>query len=180
MRNMAAKNEEFNWDPKDKPPEEDLILKQKQEALKAKVGEIPKAGQSTEPAKGGAGSYFGTAGVIIWKLLAGRVGAEPLADKEKDDIMEAGSELDKKYNLGGKAGPEIAYASAILTPLFTKNRLEAFIESRRRTLEARQPKQQPQPSGQVQAPEIVNPQPSSPSQSPLNFAGNQPDPNSTQ
>ena len=139
-----AESISFEFEEREKPPEEDMIVEGKRKEYDEDSEEEEreeeesggdaegKAGERPSYAKKGP-SITGTFAMIGLNLLYGRVKAPVLDEAERKEINRSGVALDEKYKIRERFGEELDFGGSVMATLFAKNRWEAVMAARRKT-----------------------------------------------
>ena len=178
---MAAEQETFAFVQKDKPPEEDMIMKQKQAELNTAVtAPVPLTPAQKES------HFFSEFGLMAIASLVGLTKGAPIAStkikvaesgtsQDLDEILvqgmvQAGNELDEKYKVGGGMLPELRYVlfgGALIMVKGRLNNIRAFFANMAKG------------GGGAPQPQPMHPEQAAPAEKgPTNFAEDQVDLNS--
>jgi len=121
-----AKIEEFEFENREKPPEEDKLTEEKQKELEeAEEQEEEEEEEEQEEQAQQETKSFGMLGSVIsiaWNMIATPKGYEPINEQEQEILKEVWTPVEMKY-LGSLNSPElqaVVITGTILIPKYLK------------------------------------------------------------
>ena len=120
-----VKVEEFEFENREKPPEEDKLAEEKQKELEEEEEQEEQEEEQEEQEAQAETKSFGMLGSVIsiaWNMIATPKGYEPINEQEQEILKEVWTPVEMKY-LGSLNSPElqaVVITGTILIPKYLK------------------------------------------------------------
>jgi len=120
-----VKVEEFEFENREKPPEEDKLTEEKQKELEEQEEQEEEEQEEEQEEQEAETKSFGMLGSVIsiaWNMIATPKGYEPINEQEQEILKEVWTPVEMKY-LGSLNSPElqaVVITGTILIPKYLK------------------------------------------------------------